>query len=415
MEQVNYNLIDDCLIINRQYIEKLPYHLNIIEELHSNENAHSRILAKLLQYKNHHGFVIYESFLNFIVSRNQDKDFHKITIHNPCITQEEERIDVWIRDEKNYAIIIENKIYEAGDQNEQIKRYIEITKKYGFDDNSIFVLYMPSFRRETSNQTWGKYKEAFTNRFAVVSFNEDILEWLKNYVLPNVTIKEVYLRSAIEQYIDFLEGYSSRREQTQKEELLSLILNKIGLEQSATSDEQYHHIMSLHRTLDKVRSRCDDTLRRLKDIVINEFDLITKNFYQQKGMVCKCKEGFYYQILKKEWESKLIHFEWNNFTVDSLFDNQRFTFEIHVEGDREFQKTLTDVISNMLNEDNSSSNSYPTCYQKSYYIPNKKNSFAELSTDEKKSFLEGVYNDFMRFVDVIDKALEPVQNPNEKE
>ena len=127
MEQVNYKLIDDCLKINHQYIEKLPYHLNIIEELHSNENAHSRILAKLLQYKNQYGFVIYGSFLNYIVTRNQDKVFREITIQDPCITQEEERIDIWIRDKK-YAIIIENKIFEAGDQNEQIKRYIGSNK-----------------------------------------------------------------------------------------------------------------------------------------------------------------------------------------------------------------------------------------------------------------------------------------------
>ena len=29
--------------------EKLPYHINLIDELHANENAHSRILGKLLQ------------------------------------------------------------------------------------------------------------------------------------------------------------------------------------------------------------------------------------------------------------------------------------------------------------------------------------------------------------------------------
>jgi hypothetical protein len=415
MEQVNYNLIDDCLKINHQYIEKLPYHLNIIEELHSNENAHSRILAKLLQYKNQHGFVIYDSFLNFIVSRNQDKDFNKIKIHNPLITQEEERIDIWIRD-NNYAIIIENKIFGAGDQNEQIKRYIDVTKGYHYDEKAIFVLYMPSFTRESSKQTWGNYKDSFNDRFAVVSFNEDVLEWLRNYVLPNVTIKEVYLRSAIEQYIDYLEGYSSRREQAQKKELLLLILNKIGIGQSATADEQYHRIMSLHRALEKVRSRCDEKLRLLKDIVINEFDRITKNYYQPKGMICEFKENYCcYQIKKHEWETKIMHFEWINFNQDSLFDSQKLTFVIHVEGDQEFQKTLTNIISHKLNEDNSSTNSYPTCYQKTYYIPDGKGSFAELSTDEKKSFLEGVYNNFMLFVDVIDKALKPVQNPNEKE
>lgn len=33
----------------------LPYNINVIDELHINENAHSRILCKLLQYKNDEG------------------------------------------------------------------------------------------------------------------------------------------------------------------------------------------------------------------------------------------------------------------------------------------------------------------------------------------------------------------------
>ena len=43
---------------------KLPYHINVIDELYANENAHSRILAKLLQQKTaHNRFEILESFI----------------------------------------------------------------------------------------------------------------------------------------------------------------------------------------------------------------------------------------------------------------------------------------------------------------------------------------------------------------
>ena len=37
---------------HKRYMEeklKLPYHINVIDELHINENGHSRILLKLLQ------------------------------------------------------------------------------------------------------------------------------------------------------------------------------------------------------------------------------------------------------------------------------------------------------------------------------------------------------------------------------
>ena len=38
------------------------------------------------------------------------------------------------------------------------------------------------------------------------SFKNDILPWLKDYVKPNIRLKDVYLQSAVEQYIDHLEG-----------------------------------------------------------------------------------------------------------------------------------------------------------------------------------------------------------------
>ena len=48
---------------------KLPYHLNIIDELHINENGHSRILAKLLQYKSENQqYDMLESIIDFIKS-----------------------------------------------------------------------------------------------------------------------------------------------------------------------------------------------------------------------------------------------------------------------------------------------------------------------------------------------------------
>ena len=46
---------------------KYPYRLNVIDELHINENGHSRILSKLLQYRSESGQYIYlESLLSYI-------------------------------------------------------------------------------------------------------------------------------------------------------------------------------------------------------------------------------------------------------------------------------------------------------------------------------------------------------------
>jgi len=192
---------------------KLPYHINLIDELHANENAHSRILEKLLNQKTHNGkFEILESFIDYLKEKGGDS-FNTISIENPQITQEKERIDLWIRDE-NYAIIIENKIHWASDQEAQIERYIETTKNYNYKEKQIFVIYLPpTYEKEPENQSWGKYlnSDIRNERYLTLSFRIDILLWLKEKVLPNTKIKEVYLRSAIEQYIDHLEGIFSLR------------------------------------------------------------------------------------------------------------------------------------------------------------------------------------------------------------
>ena len=43
-----------------------PYHINLIDELHANENAHTRILVKLLQYQKNGSSFVLDSFLRLI-------------------------------------------------------------------------------------------------------------------------------------------------------------------------------------------------------------------------------------------------------------------------------------------------------------------------------------------------------------
>lgn len=183
---------------------KLPYHVNIIDELHINENGHSRVLTKLLQYKNEKNeYEILQSLLDSVKQKNPN--FGEIKITNPTITQEKERIDLWVRDD-NYAIIFENKVYNAEDQDAQIRRYIERTKEKKYEEGQIFVIYLSREGKEPDSQSWGEYKESFKSRYINLSFRYDILPWLKSIVIPNVRQKDVFLSSALLQYVDYLEG-----------------------------------------------------------------------------------------------------------------------------------------------------------------------------------------------------------------
>ena len=65
----------DLLNLAKKYAElfnkekdNFPYRLNVINELHDDENAHSRILIRLLQYKDKDEY----TWLKFFVNRMKD-------------------------------------------------------------------------------------------------------------------------------------------------------------------------------------------------------------------------------------------------------------------------------------------------------------------------------------------------------
>lgn len=194
---------------------KLPFQLNVIDELHINENAHSRILQKLLQYRTPDGkFELLQSLINYIKTKKM-KFSAMPEIVSPEITQEEARIDLWVRD-RDYAIIFENKVYDANDEEAQLKRYIDKTKDLGYDLSQIYVVYLSSRDGHgPDTQTWGPYKEEFEPRYVNLSFCDNIREWLKLDVLPNLRNnrnEETLLISAVVQYADYLDGLFSQRD-----------------------------------------------------------------------------------------------------------------------------------------------------------------------------------------------------------
>jgi len=195
----------------------LPYHINLIDELHADENAHSRIFAKLLRYKEKDKYPFLEKFLNNIC------DF-KLNIEEPNVLKVDScgRIDIPIFD-KTYVVVIENKVTDkAPDQNGlkggQLARYIETIKNsYNRDIEEIFVIYTPKYAREPSDACWKNkdnfsYKDGFKLRFRSLSYRDCIYPWFKNEIRESINSKDLYLRSAIEQYVDHLEGMFSLRQ-----------------------------------------------------------------------------------------------------------------------------------------------------------------------------------------------------------
>ena len=200
--------------LNELYVskkEKLPYSINVINELHANENANSRILRGLLQYSHEGNYPIFQSFLE-LMSKSADCKL-PIIIRKPEFTNEKEnRIDLLIKEKKAYAIIIENKIWNAVDQNSQIERYIDYVHGLGIPQQKIFIIYLTRdgikkisdiSLTEKAKRFLG-YSDKNAGRFICMNFKYDILPWLDELLSSNEIKKEPLLLSALIQYSDYL-------------------------------------------------------------------------------------------------------------------------------------------------------------------------------------------------------------------
>ena len=199
--------------------QKRPYNINLIDELHADENAHSRILVKLLSFAANNRFPIFEEFVAMLNEKLDDgAKIGKFSA--PIFSNQFEYIDAYIYEEKTQSIIIENKIDWATDQEKQLERYIDSAKKTGISENKIFVVYLTDNGRkkaadysltEKAKNTLGMTAES-KGRYIELNYHDDILPFLKEILAYLDFSKEIYLKSAVVQYIDYLEGRFGMRE-----------------------------------------------------------------------------------------------------------------------------------------------------------------------------------------------------------
>ncbi len=245
--QTIWRNMDDIIKIRKTYQEfnkvyeikrkNLPYIVNLIDELRANENAHSRILLKLLKYRDNNKYPILELLFNFL-----GDGFDKLEIINPVFTAEKERIDMLIKDKGgNYAVIIENKIHGAVDQSNQLERYIDKVKNSGYNDEQIYVIYLSNKGSTPSTESISEAKrESLEDRYREINYKTHIVKWLEHHVLPSCRYKDTLLISAIQQYIDHLRGMFHLRkiEKNMNKELMELLKKEIGITKFSNSNEK---------------------------------------------------------------------------------------------------------------------------------------------------------------------------------
>ena len=258
-------------IINRNRV----YNANIITELHANENAHSRILRMFLQYDD--GKKKYPILGKFLDIPKVKQVFGNKEFKSPVFSNEQERIDVLIEEPGSFAVIVENKIKGATDQERQLERYIESVNGHDISYDNIYAIYLTDNGEkivgecsltEKAKNYLGYNDECDMGRFVPMNYRYDILPWLEKEVLPNCIEKEELLISALKQYIDYLKCMFGIIE---NEEQKILIMEKLKKEIGINAEEL--DIDALGKCLNTI-----DELECLKSRVINLKDELIRTW-----------------------------------------------------------------------------------------------------------------------------------------
>ena len=211
--------------------QKLPYVINLLDEVRPNENAHSRILIRLLQFSENGKYPLLESFLNYL-----GEPFTGLIFENPVFTTERDRIDARIRDSnRTKSIILENKVHFAVEQEKQIERYVDNEIKSGFNEENIYVLHLSRDGGTASEFSLSSIKRSsLKTRYRDINYRDDILGWLEKIdlnILANNSLNKPLLRSAIVQYINHIEGLFLIRkgEEIMKNEMIEIIKKEFNL------------------------------------------------------------------------------------------------------------------------------------------------------------------------------------------
>ena len=131
-------------------LSELPFFYTVLKEVQVNENAHTKLLKSLIDYK--------PALLHFVawIKEKRAFDLPVSGEGSPEIKTEVDYIDMLIQEGGNYAIIVENKVCGAVDRDRQLGRYINDCVGLGYKEHQIYVLYIVDRPgKEPTEQTWG--------------------------------------------------------------------------------------------------------------------------------------------------------------------------------------------------------------------------------------------------------------------
>lgn len=357
-----------------------PY--NVFTAWKMSENEHTKMFLALMRYRDASGrYALLNSFLNRF-AKGRDKMIHYQNISdvnilfNPRYKTDKansfiDGLITFTANGRRIAIIVENKIYDAPDQPEQIRRYIEhMTKDEGVDVNNVWVFYMTGDgSKEVEEQSYGC--DAGTDigrRFVPLAYNSDIINWLKSDILEARIYPEA-LTGVVRAYVESFEKdmFAEDNSDAWRMDMLcnSVIghhnLKKMSEEECfrlyAFRDEvaEVRHQMREEiangreqnmRALENLYKVCRRLIQKIEQLAFGKFEECTATLLNEhwKGELKKHggvrwtvahrgvggDKGFLQVRLGNEWGT--AHWEWIPVNTSKMWTDTEYTLELHVEG-----------------------------------------------------------------------------------
>lgn len=268
----NYGL----LLSTANKVQKIKSHYiperkstNLIDTLGINENGHSTLLAEILNFTEKKEYVFLNDFVHSALGFELIFDHQTVSIK-----AEDERIDLLIFDANN-CLIIENKINNAIDQPEQLKRYIDKCKARGYQEENIHLLYLTDMKHEKDlSTTLSNYAESFKEKSKVIAYHPSIIDWLASSVLPNIRHKDNDFYCFTSQYIDHLNGRFFKRpeDSVMNNEINEFICEQFGLKEGDLS-ENINKLEEELKSVNELQSRMNTILSEQKEKIFSEWAL----------------------------------------------------------------------------------------------------------------------------------------------
>lgn len=404
-------LSKDYVELREKELQKLPFQFNIFDELRADENANTRILLRLLSYNVKGNYIFLKSFIEMMCKHRTASGILRDKISNPNIKYNKEYIDGLIEEpSRAYAIIIENKIHGAPDQHKQIERYYETVKNHGVPENSIYIIYLTldGSKIVSANSLSPILKDKINDRFIEFSYKYDILPWLKNDILPNITRKDYLLGSGIEQYINYIEKILNMNiyEKPSQEILTEYINKELNLNDKSLKD-RWNALTSCIDQINKLQAQLSIMKDTDSNMLKGSWDAITKE--NTSNQVNESIRNGYYQIFINNIPDS-IHFEWCPLNEESLFNRTSHAMALHVENDKD-NHNMQRLSRNDILRKNAEGLKYECLFSenknnvialwKNYYCSKP---FSEMEEHERRLFLSEAYKEVGQLQNIIEET-----------